>query len=95
MKKGLAIALVLALAGCSQGLDGIYRDAMGVSSYRFQRDGRVSIDVAGVQRQARYQREGDTLRIFLTEAEPALEFSLAPDGSLSGPLGVRLDKAKD
>ena len=95
MKKWLAIALVLSLAACGKSLSGAYGDAMGVSTYRFQSDGSLVIDVAGVQQQARYSREGNVLQIALPDSDTTLQFSLNQDGSLSGPMGVHLIKLED
>ena len=91
----MVIAVALLLAGCSRGLSGSYADAMGASRYDFQRDGTVAIRVGGVTRQASYQRVDDQLRITVDEAGAPLEFAIDPDGSLVGPLGVRLHRARD
>lgn len=90
MKKLLAVALACLLSACSQGLQGTYRDEMGVSAYTFQRDGSATVEVAGVSRQASYVREGDVVRIALPGDAPSLDFTLGADGSLTGPMGVRL-----
>lgn len=95
MKKWWFIALIGMLAGCTPGLSGTYGDEMGVSRYVFRSDGKITVEVMGVSQQTRYSRDGDQLRIQLLDGEGTLDFSIAEDGSLSGPMGVRLLKLVD
>ncbi|WP_305804651.1 hypothetical protein [Stenotrophomonas sp. YIM B06876] len=95
MKKLLAIALLCLLSACSQGIKGVYADDMGATRYTFQSDGRLGIEVMGVQQYASYTRDGDRLEIALAGHGASLGFTINPDGSLTGPMGVRLRKHKD
>lgn len=95
MKKWWGVVLVMLLTACDQGVDGAYRDAMSVSTYRFQPEGTVSIEMAGVQHQGRYIRNGNALEILLSENATVLQFTLGKDGALSGPMGVVLKKVDD
>ncbi|MGV8961336.1 MAG: hypothetical protein ACOH1V_13305 [Stenotrophomonas sp.] len=95
MKKLLAIALLCLLSACSQGLNGVYRDDMGITRYTFQSDGKLDIELMGMQQHGTYTREGDALKIALPEHGAALVFTINKDGSLTGPMGVRLRKQKD
>ena len=40
-----------------------------------------------------YVREGDTLKVALPQKGASLNFTINEDGSLGGPLGIRLEKA--
>ncbi|MGE8279848.1 MAG: DUF5640 domain-containing protein [Stenotrophomonas sp.] len=93
MKKWLVLVLVMLLAGCSQGLSGTWSDAMGMVSYTFQRDGNVTVEMLGKAQQTTYTREEDSLKVKVpgTQSE-AVEFKVNADGSLQGPMGVRLQK---
>ncbi|MGE8232871.1 MAG: hypothetical protein ACN6OR_05755 [Stenotrophomonas sp.] len=95
MKKLLIVALATLLVACSQGLDGTWDDGMGMVSYTFAADGRASVEMLGKVQQTRYVREGDSLQVVVpgTEAE-TVDFTIGEDGSLQGPMGVRLQKRK-
>lgn len=93
MKKLLIIALASLLAACSQGLSGTWSDSMGMVSYTFASDGKVMVEMLGKSQQTRYAREGDTLKVEVPDSNgEMLEFTLNEDGSLQGPMGVRLQK---
>lgn len=93
MKKLLIIALASLLAACSQGLSGTWSDSMGMVSYTFASDGKVTVQMLGKSQQTQYRREGDTLKVEVPDSNgEALEFTLNEDGSLQGPMGVRLQK---
>lgn len=93
MNKWLAVGLVMLLGGCSQGLSGTWSDAMGMVNYTFERDGKVTVEMLGKAQQTSYTREQDRLKVKVpgTRSE-AVEFTLNEDGSLQGPMGVRLEK---
>ncbi|WP_313401129.1 DUF5640 domain-containing protein [Stenotrophomonas sp.] len=93
MKKWLLLVLVVLLGGCSQGLSGTWSDAMGMVNYTFQRDGKVTVEMLGKAQQTTYTRQDDRLQVKVpgTQSE-AVEFTVNADGSLQGPMGVRLQK---
>ena len=95
MKKLLVCALAMLLAACSQGLSGTWDDGMGMVRYTFESDGTVAVEMLGKTQQARYTRDGSTLKVAVpgTEAE-SVDFTINEDGSLQGPMGVRLHKQK-
>ena len=95
MKKYLLAAAFLLLSACSHGISGVYADAMGVSRYSFKSDGNVTITVMGASHETRYVRDGDTLKVAVPETGVSLDFTIENDGSLRGPLGMRLHKVDE
>lgn len=95
MKKLMILALVVLLAGCSQGLNGTWSDGMGMVSYHFERDGKVTVEMLGKTQQTRYTRDGDTLKVAVPGADAAtVDFTVNKDGSLQGQMGVLLQEQK-
>ncbi|WP_296245944.1 DUF5640 domain-containing protein [uncultured Stenotrophomonas sp.] len=95
MKKLLIVALATLLAACSQGLSGTWNDGMGMVSYTFDSDGKVTVETLGKAQQSRYTRDGNTLKVAVPGSEAqSVEFTINEDGSLQGPMGVRLHKQK-
>ena len=95
MKKLLIVALATLLTACSQGLSGTWNDGAGMLSYTFDSDGKVTVEMLGKSQQTRYTRDGNMLKVAVpgTEAE-SVDFTINEDGSLQGPMGVRLNKQK-
>lgn len=93
MKKLLIVAMATLLAACSQGLSGTWNDDVGTLSYTFDSDGKVTVEMLGKSQQTRYTRDGNMLKVAVpgTEAE-SVDFIINEDGSLQGPMGVRLHK---
>ncbi len=87
------IAVLCLLSACSQGIKGVYADAMGVTRYSFTPGGTVTIEAMGISQETTYVREGDTLKVALPQKGASLNFTINEDGSLGGPLGIRLEKA--
>lgn len=93
MRKVLIVVLATLLAACSQGLSGTWSDGMGLVSYTFASDGRVTVQTLGKSQRSHYRREGDRLKVDAADGNgEALEFTVNEDGSLQGPMGVRLHK---
>jgi hypothetical protein len=89
--RRLALFLaVLWLIACGPGLEGTYRDAMGVTQYRFKKNGKVYFSVMGVETELDYSVDGD--RVKIGKPEGNLVLTLEEDGSLRGPMGFRLTK---
>ncbi|MGE8288878.1 MAG: hypothetical protein ACN6RG_13015 [Stenotrophomonas sp.] len=96
MKKAWGLVLVLLLSACGAGLDGTYADALGMATYTFGRDGKVAIKVMGQSQETTYVRDKDTLRIAVPgQPDATLELVVNADGSLQGPMGMRLAKVED
>lgn len=95
MRKLLIVVLVTLLTACSQGLSGTWSDGMGMVSYTFASDGKVTVQTLGKSQQTQYTREGDKRKVNAPDSNgEALEFVFNEDGSLQGPMGVRLQKQK-
>lgn len=92
MRKYLLAAALCLLSACSHGIDGTYTDAMGVTRYTFTSGGKVTIEAMGLSQETRYVREGDTLKVTLPQKGASLDFSVGEDGTLTGPLGIRLER---
>ena len=95
MKKWLAVGLICLLSACSQGIKGVYSDEMGITRYTFESSGELSIEVMGMRQESTYTREGDTLKVALPKGGVSLDFTINKDGSLTGPMGVRLNRNRD
>lgn len=91
LRKLLAIALLCLLSACGKGMDGTWADAMGASRYHFQSNGTVTVEVMGTSQVLDYTRDGERLELQLADGT-TLDFTLAGDGALQGPLGIRLEK---
>ncbi|MGH8054082.1 MAG: hypothetical protein ACREP4_09175 [Stenotrophomonas sp.] len=95
MRKLLIATLVLLLAACSQGPRGTYSDSAQLLRYTFEADGKATVSAMGQVQQADYVREGDTVTVRVPGSEGApVVFSVNPDGSLLGPMGIRLEQVE-
>lgn len=96
--KGLLVGVTLLLSACGGGLEGTYEDSMGLTQLRFERGGVVvqSSDLAGVERQMRYEMDGDRIRMRHPDVEgAALVLTRIDDKTLSGPMGVTYRRVSD
>ncbi|MNM88265.1 hypothetical protein D3C81_1004730 [compost metagenome] len=95
MRKWLIVALVMLLAACNQGPRGTYSDSAQLLRYTFEADGKASVSVLGQVQQALYVRDGDTVTVRVPGSDGApVAFTVNKDGSLQGPMGVRLEQVK-
>jgi hypothetical protein len=92
MKKFFVVAVVFVLAACGAKLDGTYTDQMGISSYTFK-SGKVTMSTMGVAHEQDYKIEDDKLKIITPQG--TLVMNLLKDGSIEGPMGMKLTKKKD
>lgn len=84
------LALAVALVACSSGLVGTYEDPVGLTRYTFQANGKVMMRAMGTEVELAYEKEGDKIKIGPPESRVVL--TLMDDGSLQGPLGVKLTR---
>lgn len=89
MKKLLLLSLLALLAACGAKIDGTYSDDMGVTSYNFH-SGKVTISALGIGSETDYKIEGDQIKINTPQGLIVLD--ILQDGSLQGPLGIKLKK---
>lgn len=81
-------ALACLLAACGQNLNGVYKDDLGLQKYEFQGNGTVYVSTMGVTREAAYTVEDKKVKI--TKDGDTLIYDLNDDGTIKGPLGMRL-----
>ncbi len=93
MRTYLLAVMLCLLSACGSGIDGTYSDAMGVARYTFASDGKVTIEAMGLAQETAYVRDGDTVKVTLPGKGTSLDFSVGKDGALTGPMGIRLEKA--
>jgi len=102
MRKGsllLAMAATFLVTACSKGIEGTYSGEIREGrfaikqTFTFDGDGKVVVDAMGVRRELDYTVDGD--KIMVGASGDAAVFLRQDDGSISGPMGVRLTKRDD
>ena len=95
MKKLLLIpvlALSVLLAACGAKIDGTYADDMGVTTYTFK-SGKVIVSALGMGTEMDYKVEDNKVKI--TSPQGTMVMDILADGSIQGPLGIKLKKKTD
>lgn len=92
MKKYLAMMITILLTACGAKLDGTYKDDMGVSTYTFK-SGKVTVLTMGVGSELDYHVDDGKVKI--TSPQGTVVMNILPDGSIEGPMGIRLMKQKE
>lgn len=90
MKKILTM-LALLLAACGSGIEGTYSDPTGMAKYEFESGGKVYFSLLGVKTQQKYEIDGKHIKITTSSGNTQILTRLE-DGSLEGPMGVKLKK---
>ncbi|HET8711596.1 MAG TPA: hypothetical protein VFM32_09480 [Spongiibacteraceae bacterium] len=93
MKKLILVALVAFLSACGPRLSGTYSDSLGLTSLTFKSGGKVAMQTMGVETETGYEIEDGQVKIGGDKAKMVLK--LLEDGSLQGPLGMKLVKHED
>jgi hypothetical protein len=97
--KKVFLAAILAAAsvaiGCGSNVEGQYRDEMGTTTVELK-DGKASLNAAGIHLDGTYKVDGDQVVIAPTEGNTAQTVSLkiSKDGSLQGPEGSQFPVMK-
>lgn len=92
MKKIIAVAIAVLLSACGSGLDGTYKDEMGISSYTFK-SGKVIVSAMGVGSEMDYKVEDGKVKI--VSPQGTMVMNILQDGSIEGPMGIKLTKQKE
>lgn len=99
MRKGkllLAMAATFLVAACSKGIEGAYTGEIREGrfaikqTYTFDGDGKVIVDAMGVRHELDYTVDGD--KIMVGASGDAVVLMRQDDGSITGPMGVKLTK---
>lgn len=93
MNKTLLSTACLLLTACGQQLEGTYSDEMGITHYTFKSDDKVYVSVMGNETELDYALEENKVKI--SGPQGNMVFTLNEDGSLKGPMGMRLSKKAD
>lgn len=90
MTARLAFLGALCVASCGPGLRGVYADSAGAMKYTFESGGQVYVSVMGMETELKYEVNGTRVKIVSPQGNQIL--TRLDDGSLRGPLGLRLVK---
>ncbi len=91
MKNPLILSTCLFLAACGGSpVDGTYSDEMGVTKYTFKDDDKVYLSVMGTETELKYSVDDGKVKIDGPQGN--MIFTLNEDGSLQGPMGMKLTK---
>ncbi len=86
----LAITAVLALAACGSKVSGTYTGP-GMN-LEFKSGGKVVQTVMGMEVEMKYEVEDNKVKLITPSGN--LVLTLQEDGSIKGPMGIRLEKKK-
>ena len=92
MKHVLTLAVLFVLAACGAKLDGTYTDQMGIVSYTFTPDGKVTSETMGIKFEQKYELDGNKVKIVMPTG--AMVMTLNEDGSIDGAVGKLTKKKK-
>lgn len=87
-KACIMLGLVGLLAGCSNNLNGVYKDELGIQQYEFKDNGTVYVSTMGITREGTYVVEDKKIKI--TGDGETIIYDLNEDGTIKGPLGMTL-----
>lgn len=87
----LAIAVLL-LSACDSNVEGTYSDKMGITSYTFDSGDKVLMSTMGTEVEMNYEVDGDKVKLATPQGN--LVLTLLEDGSIKGPMGMKLTKQK-
>ena len=91
-KFAAVLFYVSCLTACGSGFEGTYSDERGMSEYKFQSDGTVSISVMGSETEMPFEMEDNKIKIGVTD-DAKMVLTLGKDDTINGPGGVKLVRA--
>ncbi len=89
MRKWI-LSMILLLSACGASLDGTYTDPNGMLSYTFKSGGKLYESAMGMEIELNYQMDGKKIKIMSPQGN--LILTLLDDGSIQGPMGIKLTK---
>lgn len=90
MKKLFLLSLILLLSACGSKINGTY--ANDDVSYTFGSNGKVSASTMGMEVEMNYEVDGNKIKLITPQGNMIL--TLLDDGSIKGPMGLKLTKQK-
>ncbi len=95
MKIDILVIAVLLLSGCGSKIDGTYTDSSRTVTYTFKSNGTVLMSTMGTEVELKYEVDGDKIKIQTApQGSASLVLTLLDDGSIQGPMGIKLTKEK-
>ena len=83
----------LLLSACGSKLDGTYADESGMMNYTFKSNGKVSQSAMGTEVEMNYEVDGNKIKVLMPQGV-SMVMTLQDDGSIKGPMGMKLTKRK-
>jgi hypothetical protein len=94
MKIAILLITALLLSGCGSKIDGTYCDRSVGACYTFRSNGTVLMSVAGTEVEMKYEVDGDKIEIAMGTPQGGPSLTMLKDGSIQGPIGMKLTKQK-
>ncbi len=88
----LAATSLLVLAACGSGIEGKYTDKENVIEFNFKTSGVVEVMTMGIGREAKYTRDGDSIKIDFGNENIIVK--LDQSGCIQYPMLGKLCKSK-
>lgn len=89
-RRVLLVTLSVWLVACSSGIEGTYEDPTGLTRYTFQADGKVRMGMLGTEVEMTYEKEGNEIKVGTPQGRVVM--TLQEDGTIQGPMGVKLTR---
>lgn len=90
MKRMLCLIGTVILTGCGGGIDGTYKDAIGMTSYTFDSGGKVTVEAMGTASELEYRVEDGKVKIGSEQGSVVMK--IIDEATLEGPMGLTLKK---
>ena len=92
----MVFAACVVLTACGSGIEGNFKDnAMGMQTYKFQKNGKVMVEGMGMQMEMKYEKDGKDIKIDVPQQPGAkMILKLVDDNTLEGPMGIKFVRQK-
>lgn len=91
-KKLFLLSAALLLSACGSKVDGTYEDKAKMISYTFSNGKMTKSQNGKVELEVAYEIDGNNVKIITPQG--SLVMTLLEDGSIQGPMGIKLTKQK-